>query len=186
VLAAQLARLEGVKAGRDEGKAQGALRYLTEAAWRTEDDRVETDRSSEEDNLLGLAVNAARLRCTVGEISSALEVAYGRHTPIVSAVSGAYSSEYGENADEVVQLRELTATFELDFGRRPRMLVAKIGQDGHDRGQKVIASAFADFGFDVDIGPLFSTADEVVQLAVDSDVHVVGISSQARRYRYII
>ena len=132
-------------------------------------------------NLLALSVEAARNRATLGEISDALESVWGRHVPKSRVVSGAYASAMrsssGESDFESVMKRVLD--FEKVEGRRPRMLIAKMGQDGHDRGSKVIASGFSDLGFDVDIGPLFSTPEEVCQAAIDSDVHVVGISSLA-------
>src|SRR5699024_3408482 len=125
-----------------------------------------------------LAVNAARAKATVGEISDALEQMFGRHTAVIRTISGVYRTEAG--ADDAVG-RALAATdaFAAAHGRRPRMLVAKVGQDGHDRGQKVIVTAFADLGFDVDVGALFATPEEVAQQAVDADVHVVGVSSLA-------
>jgi methylmalonyl-CoA mutase len=130
------------------------------------------------DNLLALAVDAARAKATVGEISDALERVYGRHTATVRTISGVYRSEAGSGGaiDEVLAA---TAEFEVEHGRRPRILVAKVGQDGHDRGQKVIVSAFADLGFDVDVGPLFATPEEVARQAVDADVHIVGVSTLA-------
>ncbi|MBP2704060.1 methylmalonyl-CoA mutase [Microbispora sp. RL4-1S] len=128
------------------------------------------------DNLLELAVNAARAKATVGEISGALEQVFGRHSAQIRTISGVYRAEVGDSAGEV---RAACAEFEKAEGRRPRILVAKIGQDGHDRGQKVIASGFADLGFDVDVGPLFQTPEEVARQAVEADVHVVGVSSLA-------
>ncbi|MBX6384081.1 MAG: methylmalonyl-CoA mutase [Microbispora sp.] len=128
------------------------------------------------ENLLELAVNAARAKATVGEISEALEKVFGRHSAQIRTISGVYRAEVGDAADRV---REACAQFEKAEGRRPRILVAKMGQDGHDRGQKVIASAFADLGFDVDVGPLFQTPEEVARQAVEADVHVVGVSSLA-------
>jgi methylmalonyl-CoA mutase len=130
-------------------------------------------------NLLELAVDAARARATVGEISFALEKVWGRHQAEIRAISGVYSGEVGETSDTVMKVRARTKKFLDTEGRRPRILVAKMGQDGHDRGQKVIASAFADLGFDVDIGPLFQTPDETAQAAVENDVHVIGASSLA-------
>ncbi|NDC59366.1 MAG: methylmalonyl-CoA mutase, partial [Alphaproteobacteria bacterium] len=131
-------------------------------------------------NLLALAVDAARAKATVGEISFALEKVFGRHQARIQSIQGVYGKEAmqaGESA--LAKTRAMTAAFEEAEGRRPRILVAKMGQDGHDRGQKVIASAFADLGFDVDIGPLFQTPDEVARQAVENDVHVVGVSSLA-------
>jgi len=130
-------------------------------------------------NLLALAVDAARAKATVGEISLALEKVYGRHRAEIKAISGVYRQEVGAMSDAVERMLRCVAKFEADEGRRPRILVAKIGQDGHDRGQKVIASAFADLGFDVDIGPLFATPAEAARQAVENDVHIVGVSSLA-------
>ncbi|OMQ12116.1 methylmalonyl-CoA mutase, partial [Modestobacter sp. VKM Ac-2676] len=135
-------------------------------------------------NLLALSVDAARARATVGEISDALEAVYGRHAGQVRTISGVYRDEAvrgGRDGEEspVDETRALTDRFAEAEGRRPRILVAKMGQDGHDRGQKVIATAFADLGFDVDVGPLFQTPDEVARQAVEADVHVVGVSSLA-------
>jgi methylmalonyl-CoA mutase len=127
---------------------------------------------------LKLAVDAARARASVGEISDALEAVYGRHTASIRTISGVYRSEVGESP-AAVEARRVADEFAARHGRRPRMLVAKMGQDGHDRGQKVIATAFADLGFDVDVGPLFQTPAEVARQAVEADVHVVGVSSLA-------
>ena len=130
-------------------------------------------------NLLEAAVAAARVKATVGEISYALEKVYGRHRAEVSAISGVYRAEIGRMDGSLNRIKELIDSFETEHGRRPRILVAKMGQDGHDRGQKVIASAFADLGFDVDIGPLFQTPEEAARQAVENDVHIVGVSSLA-------
>ncbi len=130
-------------------------------------------------NLLALAIDAARAKATVGEISAALEQVYGRHVASIKTISGVYKREAGAMADTVERVQKAVAEFEINEGRRPRILVAKIGQDGHDRGQKVIASAFADLGFDVDIGPLFATPAEAARQAVENDVHIVGVSSLA-------
>jgi methylmalonyl-CoA mutase len=138
--------------------------------------------SSMKTNLLALSVDAARAKATVGEISEALESAWGRHQAVIRTISGVYRAEAegaGESQDTVPKVLAATAKFEDDEGRRPRILVAKMGQDGHDRGQKVIVTAFADLGFDVDVGPLFSTPEEVAQQAVDADVHIVGVNSLA-------
>ncbi|MEO1695556.1 MAG: cobalamin-dependent protein, partial [Pseudomonadota bacterium] len=129
--------------------------------------------------LLALAVAAARQKATVGEISQAIEDVFGRHRAESTAVTGVYSAAAGAMREGFDAVQDLVATFAENEGRRPRLLVAKIGQDGHDRGQKVIASAFADLGFDVDIGPLFSTPEEVARQAVENDVHIVGVSSLA-------
>merc|ERR1711970_152025 len=140
---------------------------------------------SGEGNLLELAISAARARCTVGEISSAMEKVFGRHVASDKMVSGAYRSEYGET-DEIKAVAAAINTFQEEEGRRPRILVAKMGQDGHDRGAKVIATGFSDLGFDVDIGPLFQTPEEVAQQAIDADVHVVGVSSLAAGHKTLV
>jgi methylmalonyl-CoA mutase len=160
----QLDKLARLKAERDPKAVEEALAALTRAA----------DRGN--GNLLALAVDAARAKATVGEISAALEKVYGRHRAEIRALSGVYKVGMTE---AVARVQKLVTAFETDEGRRPRILVAKIGQDGHDRGQKVIASAFADLGFDVDIGPLFATPAEAARQAVENDVHVVGVSSLA-------
>jgi methylmalonyl-CoA mutase len=163
----QLDKLERLKAERDETAVTRALDALTESA--------ETGKG----NLLEGAVVAARAMATVGEISYALEKVYGRHRANVSAISGVYKAEMGSEDENMTRVNELVESFETEHGRRPRILVAKMGQDGHDRGQKVIASAFADLGFDVDIGPLFQTPDEAARQAVENDVHILGVSSLA-------
>ena len=170
---AQIARLEQLRAERDEGKVNAALQALTDCA--------ETGTG----NLLSLAIKAARARATNGEISTALEKVWGRHKAVIRAVSGVYRSEFGDD-DEVAEIRRLTDEFALHEGRRPRMMVAKMGQDGHDRGAKVIATAFADMGFDVDLGPLFQTPAEVAKQAVENDVHLVGISSLAASHKTLL
>jgi len=163
----QLEKLERLRAERDENETRRMLDRLTESA------------RTGEGNLLALAVDAARARATVGEISDALEKVYGRHVAEVKTVSGVYASEVGKGAESVERVRKAVDAFEAVEGRRPRILIAKMGQDGHDRGQKVIASAFADLGFDVDIGPLFQTPEEAARQAVENDVHVIGASSLA-------
>ncbi|SFT43315.1 heterodimeric methylmalonyl-CoA mutase large subunit precursor [Geodermatophilus amargosae] len=175
VLAQQKARLEELRASRDPGAVTDALRRLTDAARAAAEGR--RDRSLDS-NLLKLAVDAARAKATVGEISDALEEVYGRHAGQVRTISGVYRDEAGRSGP-VEETRRLTEAFADAEGRRPRILVAKMGQDGHDRGQKVIATAFADLGFDVDVGPLFQTPEEVARQAVEADVHVVGVSSLA-------
>ncbi len=171
----QLAKLERLRAERDEGACQAALAALTKAA----EDSVHDRRAPGlEQNFLALAVDAARARATVGEISDALESVFGRHTATIRTIQGVYRREAG-GAENTERVRERAAAFESAQGRRPRILVAKMGQDGHDRGQKVIATAFADLGFDVDVGPLFSTPREVALQAVEADVHIVGASSLA-------
>ena len=163
----QLDKLERLKSERNEAEVQSALDALTESA------------KTGKGNLLEGAVRAARAKATVGEISYALEKVYGRHRAEVSAVTGVYKAEMGRMDGSLTRVKALINSFEHEHGRRPRILVAKMGQDGHDRGQKVIASAFADLGFDVDIGPLFQTPDEAARQAVENDVHVVGVSSLA-------
>jgi methylmalonyl-CoA mutase len=175
VLAQQKAKLEELRASRDTGAVQEALRRLTDAARAAAEGRRGSDLDA---NLLKLAVDAARAKATVGEISDALEEVYGRHSGQVRTISGVYRDEAGRSAP-VEETRRMAEAFEEAEGRRPRILVAKMGQDGHDRGQKVIATAFADLGFDVDVGPLFQTPDEVARQAVEADVHVVGVSSLA-------
>jgi methylmalonyl-CoA mutase len=162
----QIASLKRLRAERDELEVERALGALTEAA------------RNESGNLLELAVDAARARTTVGEISAALEQVYGRFEAPVKAVRGVYAAEAGGH-QSVKAIQQLVEQFENQEGRRPRILVAKMGQDGHDRGQKVISSAFADLGFDVDIGPLFRTPAETARQAVENDVHIVGVSSLA-------
>jgi methylmalonyl-CoA mutase len=175
VLAQQKAKLEELRASRDSSAVTEALSRLTDAARAAADGMRGNDLS---DNLLKLAVDAARAKATVGEISDALEEVYGRHAGQVRTISGVYRDEAGSSAP-VEETRSLAQAFEEAEGRRPRILVAKMGQDGHDRGQKVIATAFADLGFDVDVGPLFQTPEEVARQAVEADVHVVGVSSLA-------
>jgi len=167
VRAAQLDKLKRLKAERNGQEVAGMLDRLTKAA------------ETGEGNLLALAVDAARAKATVGEITDALEKVYGRHKAEIRAVTGVYKAEVGKNNPAVKRVHELVDAFEAEDGRRPRILVAKMGQDGHDRGQKVIASAFADLGFDVDIGPLFQTPAEAARQAVENDVHIIGASSLA-------
>ncbi|WCR09260.1 methylmalonyl-CoA mutase [Paracoccus stylophorae] len=165
----QIARLEKIRASRDETACQAALDELTR-------------RAAEGGNLLEAAVEAARARATVGEISMAMEKQFGRHRAEVKTLAGVYGAAY-EGDEGFAQIQKDVESFAEEEGRRPRMLVVKMGQDGHDRGAKVIATAFADIGFDVDVGPLFQTPDEAAQDAVDNDVHVVGISSQAAGHK---
>jgi len=167
----QLAKLAQLRSERDAAEVEAALDKLTWAAGNP-------DPTDPERNLLKLSIDAARSKATVGEISSALEKVFGRYTAQIRTISGVYSSESGESS-AVAKARKLVEEFEAAEGRRPRVLVAKMGQDGHDRGQKVIATAFADLGMDVDVGPLFQTPDEVARQAVEADVHVVGVSSLA-------
>jgi methylmalonyl-CoA mutase len=175
VRAQQIAKLQRLRAERNEAACREALGRLTDSA-RTAADGSRP--SGLDHNLLKLAVDAARARASVGEISDALEVVYGRHTASIRTISGVYRSEVGES-QAATKVRTAVDGFAERHGRRPRMLVAKMGQDGHDRGQKVIATAFADLGFDVDVGPLFQTPAEVARQAVEADVHIVGVNSLA-------
>jgi methylmalonyl-CoA mutase len=166
VRAQQLDKLKRLKAERNESEVQAALAALTAGA-------------KGEANLLDLAVKAARAKATVGEISLAMEQVFGRHRAEIKSIAGVYKREVGTMNPAVTRVQMMTQAFEEADGRRPRILVAKMGQDGHDRGQKVIASAFADLGFDVDIGPLFATPDEAARQGVENDVHIIGVSSLA-------
>jgi methylmalonyl-CoA mutase len=166
---AQIARLNATRAARDEGACQAALAELSR-------------RAAEGGNLLEAAVEAARARATVGEISDAMEKVFGRHRAEVKTLAGVYGAAYEGDAG-FAAIQKDVESFAEEEGRRPRMLVVKMGQDGHDRGAKVIATAFADIGFDVDVGPLFQTPEEAAQDAIDNDVHVVGISSQAAGHK---
>jgi methylmalonyl-CoA mutase len=170
---AQLKRLHEVKASRDQTRVQAALTALTESA------------GNGEGNLLALAIEAARARATLGEISFALEKHFNRHKAVIRSVSGVYQSEFGE-APQIQEVRKLTDQFAEKQGRRPRILIAKMGQDGHDRGAKVVATAYADLGFDVDIGPLFQQPEEAARMAAENDVHVVGISSLAGGHKTLL
>jgi methylmalonyl-CoA mutase len=169
----QLARLQEVKAARDAAAVAEALAALTQCA------------ESGEGNLLALSVEAARRRATLGEISDALEKVYGRYQATATASSGVYIAEAGES-DDILKARRLADSFAEADGRRPRILVAKMGQDGHDRGEKAVATAFADLGWDVDVGPLFQTPAEVARQAVENDVHVVGVSSLAAGHNTLV
>lgn len=174
VKASQISKLNQLKAERDSNQVEKSLAALTKAA------------DTGEGNLLALAIEAGRAKATVGEISLALEVVYGRHKAEIRSISGVYGSEVGNETESVIATRQLVDTFAEREGRRPRILIAKMGQDGHDRGQKVIATAFADLGFDVDIGPLFSTPAEAARQAVENDVHIVGASSLAAGHLTLI
>ena len=167
----QIAKLERLRAERDEAVTQQMLERVTWAAGNP--DPTDPDR-----NLLKVAIDAARAKASVGEISDALEKVYGRYTAQIRTISGVYNKESG-SSKAVAKARKLVEEFEQEEGRRPRILIAKMGQDGHDRGQKVIATAYADLGMDVDVGPLFQTPEEAARQAVESDVHVVGASSLA-------
>ncbi len=171
----QIAKLARLRRERDPEAVTAALADLTAAAQAAADG---TRGSGLDQNLLELSVAAARARATVGEISEAVEQVFGRHRATIRTISGVYSQEAGD-VSNIEEARAATDRFADKHGRRPRILVAKVGQDGHDRGQKVIATAFADLGFDVDVGPLFATPDEVARQAVEADVHVVGVSSLA-------
>ena len=170
---AQIARLEKLRANRDPEKVRTCLEAITKS--------METG----EGNLLELAVDAARARASLGEISDAVEKVSGRHKAIIRSISGIYSSEFADE-DIITEVRSMTDEFEKQEGRRPRIMVVKMGQDGHDRGAKVIATAFADMGYDVDVGPLFQTAEEAAQDAVDNDVHIVGMSSLAAGHKTLL
>jgi methylmalonyl-CoA mutase len=170
---AQIHRLNQVRQNRDNTTVQVSLNRLREAA------------ASGQGNLLALSIEAVRIRATVGEISDAMEQAWGRYNAPIRSIAGVYGSEYAEDSD-FADVREEINQFAVDEGRRPRIMVAKMGQDGHDRGAKVISTAFADLGFDVDIGPLFQTPEEVVRQAIENDVHVIGISSQAAGHKTLV
>jgi methylmalonyl-CoA mutase len=168
----QVARLKDIRARRDNARVQAALAALTNGA-------------AGNANLLALSVEAARARATVGEISDALEKVFTRYRATVRSISGVYGQAFAGDAG-FDRIKQEIETFAAEEGRRPRMLVAKLGQDGHDRGAKVIATAFADIGFDVDIGPLFQTPEEAAKDAADNDVHVVGASTQAGGHKTLV
>jgi len=168
----QVARLEQVRSSRDTQACEQALEALKQGAASGE-------------NLLALAVNAARARATVGEISDALEAQWGRHKATQRSISGVYGAAY-EGDEGFMTIKNKVEAFAENHGRRPRMLVVKMGQDGHDRGAKVIATAFADLGFDVDVGPMFQTPEEAAQQAIENDVHIVGVSSQAAGHKTLV
>jgi methylmalonyl-CoA mutase len=174
VRALQIDKLKRLRGERDEAALRTALEALSHSA------------ATGAGNLLALAVDAALAKATVGEISDALEKVWGRHRAEVKAISGVYKREVGQMSESVERVRRLVEAFEASDGRRPRILVAKMGQDGHDRGQKVIASAFADLGFDVDIGPLFATPGEAARQAIENDVHIVGVSSLAASHLTLV
>ena len=169
----QIARLEKLRQERNDEEVERALQAITKSA------------ETGEGNLLELAIDAARKRATLGEISYAMEKVWGRHQEAIRLINNVYSSEYTK-MDEIEQVRALTDKFEQQEGRRPRILVAKMGQDGHDRGAKVVATAFADMGFDVDVGPLFQTPEETARQAVENDVHIIGISSLAGGHKTLL
>ena len=169
----QIERLDKMKAARDEAEVQKHLARLTEAA------------KTGKENLLAVAVDAARARASLGEISDAVEEVSGRHKAVIRSISGVYSSNFSDE-EQLEEIKQMTKEFEENEGRRPRILVAKMGQDGHDRGAKVISTAYADMGFDVDISPLFMTPAETAQMAVENDVHVVGVSSLAAGHKTLV
>jgi methylmalonyl-CoA mutase len=169
----QLARLKQVKDTRDEAKTQASLLALENAA------------AKGDENLLALAINAARARATLGEISLAMEKAFGRYAATTQTISGVYAANMIKNED-FETARRMADAFAVQEGRRPRIMVAKLGQDGHDRGAKIIATAFADLGFDVDIGPLFQTPAEAARQAAENDVHILGISSLAAGHKTLV
>jgi methylmalonyl-CoA mutase len=169
----QVARLKSIRASRNNAAVQAALDALTAAA---------KDKTG---NLLDLSIKAIRLRATVGEISDALEKIYGRHRATNQTVSGVYSAAFGEDGT-MKEIRDLIDNFAAAEGRRPRIMIAKLGQDGHDRGAKVVATAFADLGFDVDVGPLFQTPEEAARQAIENDVHAVGVSTLAAGHKTLV
>ena len=169
----QIERLKAVKAARDSAKVSAALQALTAAA----------DAGS--GNLLALSIDAVRARATVGEISDALEKVFGRHRADIQKVTGVYAAAY-DSAEGWDKLKAEIAAFAEEQGRRPRVMIAKLGQDGHDRGAKVVATAFADLGFDVDIGPLFQTPEECARQAIENDVHAVGVSTLAAGHKTLV
>ena len=175
VRSAQIKRIKKIKAERDETKVKKALKAITHSA------------ETGDGNLLELSIYAARARATLGEISSAIEKVCGRYKAVSKTISGIYSSEFGsDEKNQIEDVRRLTDKFAEHEGRRPRILVAKMGQDGHDRGAKVVATAYADMGFDVDVGPLFQTPEETARLAVENDVHVIGVSSLAAGHKTLV
>jgi methylmalonyl-CoA mutase len=171
----QIQRLKKLRAERNEADCQSALEAITRCA-----------SGETEGNLLDLAIKAAQARASLGEISDAMEKVFGRYKANIRSISGVYAAEYGQKDTSVAEVRQLIADFEQNEGRRPRILIAKMGQDGHDRGAKVVATAYADLGFDVDIGPLFQTPEETARDAVENDVHVVAMSSLAAGHKTLL
>jgi methylmalonyl-CoA mutase len=169
----QIALLAKIRATRDGAKVQACLAALTEAA------------HSGQGNLLALSIDAMRARCTVGEVSDALETVFGRHRADIQKVTGVYAAAY-DSAEGWAKLQAEIADFATEQGRRPRVMIAKLGQDGHDRGAKVVATAFADLGYDVDIGPLFQTPEECARQAIENDVHAVGVSTLAAGHKTLV
>ncbi len=179
----QIKRLEAARNKRNHRSAENALKQLEDAAkQKVKSNQNETDATK---NLLALAVNAARERATLGEISKALENAFGRHTANIQSISGVYSKEI-KNDESFKKARQLADLFAVQEGRRPRIMIAKMGQDGHDRGAKVVATGYADLGFDVDIGPLFQTPAEAAKQAIENDVHILGVSSLAAGHKTLV
>jgi methylmalonyl-CoA mutase len=181
VLQSQKDKLKRLREARDANKAKEALTAITQACRNTN----KSTSGDDVNNLLNLSINAARARCSVGEITNAMEEVFGRYVATQRLVSGAYKKAFG-NQNEMDECVKAIQQFKAEEGRNPRILIAKMGQDGHDRGGKVIATGFSDLGFDVDIGPLFSTAREAAEQAVDSDVHCVGVSSLAAGHKTLI
>jgi len=179
----QVKRLTQIKANRNSKKVQKWLNEITRAAKLSL--KPSTSENPKSENLLELAIKAAKERATLGEISTALEVAYGRHKAVHKTISGVYSKEIKNNT-LFKEASELTDKFAELEGRRPRIMIAKLGQDGHDRGAKVVATGYADLGFDVDIGPLFQTPKEAVKQAIENDVHILGISSLAAGHKTLV
>ena len=170
---AQIARLQKLRAERDSAACEAALEALSECA------------RTGEGNLLDFAIKAAKARASLGEISSALEKHFGRHKAPIKLITGVYAQSYGQDP-LVEEVRKMTDDFAERTGRRPRILVAKMGQDGHDRGAKVVSSAYADLGFDVDVGPLFQTPEETAKMAIENDVHMIGMSSLAAGHKVLL
>jgi methylmalonyl-CoA mutase len=168
----QIARLKDIKSKRDSAAVKKALENITQVAEKG-------------GNLLEASIQAMRLRATLGEVSDAMEKIFGRYVATTRMISGVYSSEYGDS-DVIKGLQKRTANFLKETGRRPRMLVTKMGQDGHDRGFKVVATAFADLGFDIDISPMFQTPDEAAKMALENDVHIVGASSLTAGHKTLV
>jgi methylmalonyl-CoA mutase len=170
----QIKQLEKLRAERNDKEVQEALTAITKCA------------ETGDGNLLELSVKAARVRASLGEISDAIEKVSGRYQAMTKTISGVYSSEFSKEDNAVDQARRMTDDFAVSEGRRPRIMIAKMGQDGHDRGAKVVATAYADMGFDVDVGPLFQTPEETAKQAVENDVHVVGMSSLAAGHKTLL
>lgn len=173
VIESQVERLKKIKNNRDHIKVQKALEAITRCA------------KEQDGNLLELAVNAAKERATLGEISNAMEQVFGRYQATIKTISGVYSSEL-MNDENYIKALDLAKQFESKSGRRPRIMIAKMGQDGHDRGAKIVATSFADIGFDVDVGPLFQTPFEAAKQAIENDVHIIGISSLAAGHKTLV